>query len=214
VLAYCPGVDPGRVHVVPLGIDRGAYFPEPLKSEDEDRLLLFVGQRGGYKRFDIAVEVVRQSPGLVLGIAGPALSAEEREGLVERLGDRWRSFKNVTAERLRRLYSNAFAFVFPSDCEGFGLPILEAMACGCPVIASNAGSLPEVGGTAALYAAEQRSQAYRDAITLLHDPSVRRHCIESGLARCADFSWDRTFSETFSIYAGKRAVDSRPVQTA
>jgi mannosyltransferase len=203
VLDHCPGADPRRVHVIPLGIDRAAFFPERGESEPEQRLLLFVGQRGGYKRFDLAVEAVRQSPDLVLGIAGPALTVQERGMLVDLLGTRWIPFESVTPAQLRRLYSSAFAFVFPSDCEGFGLPILEAMACGCPVIASGAGSLPEVGGGAALYAAEQRPEAYAAAIASLGNADVRRQCVESGLARCAEFSWDRTLSETFAIYAGE-----------
>jgi len=201
VLEFCPGLDPARVHAVPLAVDHAVYFQDAAAAADMERNeVLFVGQRGGYKRFDLAVEAVRQSPGLRLGIVGPALTPEEQAHLAERLDSRWIQHGPVPTDRLRRLYAEAFCFVFPSDYEGFGLPILEAMACGCPVVSSAAASLPEVGGQAALYASTQSATSYAEAFADLQRAGQREQRIAAGLARGQEFSWAMTCDRTFEIY--------------
>lgn len=204
VLRFCPEVDPARVHAVHLGVDFDVYFPEPQDMEGAHaRTVLFVGQRGGYKRFDLAIEATRMSPDLLLGIVGPALTPQERSLLVERLGTRWSFLGAVSSAELRRLYSSAYAFMFPSDYEGFGLPVLEAMACGCPVVASSSSSLPEVGGSAAVYAAQQSPEAYARGLAALQDGSRRRSLVNAGLAHCRSFSWASTCMKTLAIYEGR-----------
>jgi mannosyltransferase len=214
VLKFCPEVDPARVHTVHLGVDFDVYFPEAQDTEGSDgRTVLFVGQRGGYKRFDLAVEAIRQSPKLLLSIVGPPLTPREQSMLVERLGLRWNFLGAVSSAQLRRLYSSAYAFVFPSDYEGFGLPVLEAMACGCPVVASSASSLPEVGGGAATYATQQLPEEYARALAALQDGSKRRSIAKAGLAHCRSFSWESTCTKTLAIYEG-RASSVAPTASA
>ncbi len=111
---------------------------------------------------------------------------------------------------LPALYSGALAFVFPSLYEGFGLPPLEAMACGTPVIASNAASLPEVVGDAALTVNPTDVQALADAIHLVVSrPGLRACLIERGLRRAAQFTWRRCAEETLAVYQTVRA--GRPI---
>jgi glycosyltransferase involved in cell wall biosynthesis len=98
------------------------------------------------------------------------------------------------------LYGGALAFAFPSLWEGFGLPALEAMAAGAPVIASNRGALPEVTGGAALLT-EPAVEPLADALgELLADPATRERLRAAGLARAAQFSWERTARETLAVY--------------
>lgn len=209
VLRYAPDVDPSRVHVVHLGVDQSTFFPENTGAVDEvENMVLYVGQRGGYKRFDLAIEAMTQCRELSLGIVGPALSRKEIELLESRIRGRWHLFGAVSGSRLRELYSAAFAFIFSSDYEGFGLPILEAMACGCPVVAANTASLPEVGGKAALYAREQSAAAFAASLTQLRSStSDRQTAIDAGLLHAKQFSWERNFNETLAIYRGDNVVD-------
>lgn len=203
VIEFCPEVDTAKLHVIHLGVDSQAFYQESTaSSSSNERTVLFVGQRGGYKRFDLAVEAIRQSPRLSLGVVGPALTAEERTLLQTRLGARWHEFGPVSSADLRRLYSSAFAFIFPSDYEGFGLPILEAMACGCPVVAADLSSLPEVGGTAAHYADSQSGESYAGALGTLDSVAAREKAVLSGIERAAKFDWKQTFQKTKAVYLG------------
>jgi mannosyltransferase len=202
VLEFFPHIDPARLRVVPLGVDTDTFFPD-RKPDDAPlaQTVLFVGQRGGYKRFDLAMDAVRaaQAP-LRLGIVGPELSAEERSLLDSTLGRRWQHFGPVSSSRLRELYSSAYALLFPSDCEGFGLPVLEAMACHCPVVAAHRASLPEVGGNAALYAKEQRTDDYAQALCQLSVHEVRARLIADGMRRIDQFTWAQTCRKTQELY--------------
>lgn len=201
ILEFCPRVDARKLHVVHLGIDRAAFFPDsPPQQPVRDDTVLFVGQRAGYKRFDLAIAAIQLSKHLSLGIVGPALTTEERQALHRALGERWHEFGAVSSVRLRQLYSSASAFIFPSDYEGFGLPVLEAMACGCPVVAANKASLPEVGGSAAHYAESQSGEAYAAALQALESANSRESTIRAGIARAEQFSWSQTMRDTFAIY--------------
>ena len=198
---FCPQVDSAKLHVIHLGVDGNNFYHEPLNSfAANNQIVLFVGQRGGYKRFDLAIEAIRQSPRLSLGVVGPTLTVEERELLQSRLGDRWHQFGPVSNRDLRRLYSSVFAFIFPSDYEGFGLPILEAMACGCPVVAASLSSLPEVGGSAAFYAERQKGEYYASALSALDSVAVRNAAVSRGKDRARKFCWDNTLNLTKNIY--------------
>lgn len=141
VLRFVPSVSFKTVFVVPLGVDLRSFYPG---NDDVDcelsKVVLFVGQRTPYKRFDLAVESVKRCTDLTLGIVGPKLTPTEVRILHSELKGRWVWFGGVSKEQLRKLYNGAFALIYPSDYEGFGLPILEAMACGCPVVAANTSS--------------------------------------------------------------------------
>jgi glycosyltransferase involved in cell wall biosynthesis len=115
---------------------------------------------------------------------------------------------------LAALFRHAEAFLMPSRYEGFGLPILEAMSCGCPVVTSNAGSLPEVAAHGAQVFSPDDSEAMGGAIAaLLQSPEHRRRWQAAALARAADFSWARAAAETISVYhrVHSQAVSNRSV---
>lgn len=204
VIEFCPGLDTSKLHVIHLGVDARSFYPEPsIESQAHQQTVLFVGQRGGYKRFDLAIEAIRASPRLSLGIVGQKLSDAECSLLYERLGSRWCEFGLVSNVELRKLYSSAFAFIFPSDYEGFGLPILEAMACGCPVVAASLSSLPEVGGQAALYAVNQSGESYAAALDALGDVATREDAVNAGIEQALHFDWSATLQRIQAVYLEK-----------
>lgn len=107
----------------------------------------------------------------------------------------------LSSEDIAALYSGAAAFVLPSLYEGFGLPPLEAMACGAPVIVSNGGSLPEVVGDAAIVLPPDDAEGYRREMTrVLSSPELAREMRRKGFLRAASFSWDRAAAETLAVY--------------
>ena len=123
--------------------------------------------------------------------------------MVERLAlaDRVVFLGPVPEEDLPALYSGATLFVFPSLYEGFGLPVLEAMACGAPVICSNTSSLPEVVEDAALMVNSLDTEELATAMSrVLADETLRQEMRQKGLAQAARFSWERTARETLAVY--------------
>jgi glycosyltransferase involved in cell wall biosynthesis len=113
----------------------------------------------------------------------------------------------VTEDELSVLYRNALALVYPSKYEGFGLPVLEAMAEECPVVCSEAASLPEVGGDAALYFDPTSLESLESALTQLLS-SDRHEMVQRGIRNVARFSWDRSTKALVEVYRG--LADARP----
>lgn len=202
LLGHFPAIDPSKVIVIPLAVDETMFASHDSKANDDavQPYALYVGQRGGYKRFDLAVAAIARSKDLALGIVGPPLMPDERHMLAEQLGTRWIEFGQVANERLGQLYRAAELYLFPSDYEGFGLPILEAMSCGCPVVAANRSSFPEVAGDAALLVGEQDADAYADAIVTVRATDRRAALVAAGRRQAARFSWGQTLAATMACY--------------
>jgi glycosyltransferase involved in cell wall biosynthesis len=199
------GVNPARVKVVPLShmplftrLDRGA-LPLPEKP-----YFLYVGDRNHYKNFDGLLRGFAQWSGngaAELCVVGkPFARAEEKLIRELNLEGKVRLAGFVSDEDLVVLYNTAAAFVYPSYGEGFGIPLLESMACGCPVIASDIPSSREVAGDVPLYFQPGRPAelpALFDRI-LSEGPDSER--IGSGLEWVEQYSWDKTAAETLRVY--------------
>jgi glycosyltransferase involved in cell wall biosynthesis len=117
------------------------------------------------------------------------------------LGDRVRFTGYVDQADLPAIYSAASVFAFPSLHEGFGLPVLEAMACGTPVVTSDTSSLPEVAGEAALLVDPTDDAAIAKAIARVYDEPVLRQLLsQAGIERAAEFSWEACAAATLRVY--------------
>jgi glycosyltransferase involved in cell wall biosynthesis len=112
-----------------------------------------------------------------------------------------RILEDVPDADLVEFYNRAAVFAYPSLYEGFGLPILEAMACGAPVVSATGSSLPEVAGDAALYADPRDAEGFAAQVArVLRDPALRAQMVEAGLRRAREFSWRRTAEQTLAVY--------------
>jgi glycosyltransferase involved in cell wall biosynthesis len=190
------GVAPERVRVVPLGISPPAVAPAPPSRLTElglnGNFVLQVGRVEKRKNQAAALAAVERLDGVTLVIAGP----ERDRALSEKLRNstHCRVLGMVDQPMLELLYKRAGAVVVPSLYEGFGLPVLEAMARGKVVVAAKASSLPEVGGEAALYfhdAADPENMAGVLEVAL-GDQALRTKLARAARSRAAKFTWDKT----------------------
>jgi glycosyltransferase involved in cell wall biosynthesis len=208
------GVQADRIDVVPLGLGsvrRAAPMDEGDVRErfdlSERRVLLSLSAKRPHKNLlaligALACIPLEDRPVLVLPGYPTAHEAELRERAAsEGVADDLRFPAWVSGEEVEGLWALAEAFVFPSLYEGFGLPVLEAMARGVPVACSNASSLPEVAGEAALLFDPHDESAITEALRrLLDDAELRERLRVRGLARVADFTWERTARLTIDSY--------------
>ena len=213
--------NPARVSVVPIGLEPDFSPHPPLgDSLDDERLqfakqyglspytstILQVGTRNRYKNTPTALHVLREISQnkrdvCLLRVGAPFF--EDELLLIEKLGiaDRIFHIGRLSESDLRRAYRFASLLLFPSLYEGFGWPVLEAMASGCPVVVSNKGSLPEVVRDQTLCFDPHDINGMSDKIcTILEDESVRAKCVVAGLGTASTYSWEATARETLTLY--------------
>lgn len=199
------GIPADKTFVVPLAHSE-VFRPLEGDSDGESRpFLLYVGRRAHYKNFGVLLDAYgswtgRNAVDLIV-VGDSDWTPEEERRLTElNLGEQVKLLTNIDDEQLRRLYGRAAAFVYPSLYEGFGIPLLEALACGCPVIASDIPSTREVAADCASYFDPNSSEALRAVLesVVADGPNEARRA--AGIARAALFSWDETARQTLEVY--------------
>lgn len=218
LLELFPGVNPANVVVTQCGIDRGVFKQAPwdevvalcqLYNLDRPYFML-VGGNFGNKNAELFFEAINKIPtqhGFKVLVTGPEQSKEFQE---VRTGCQVVSV-NLTDDQLRAAYTGALALVYPSKHEGLGLPILEAMACGCPVLSSPWGALPEIGGSAAMYVSDAHSLA--NAMADIQRPGARKMLEAAGYQHVGKFGWDSMAGQISSLCeVVLRSVQERKAQ--
>lgn len=195
-------LNPHKLRVIPLGVDE--RFRPPTEGEVHGfsrkhhlppRYFAVVGNAKPHKSLKLVAQIASSLPAPVALLAG--------RGASRSLG-----FPEITLEldelpetELPAFYGGALGLLLPSRYEGFGLPALEAMACGCPVLAAHAGALPEVVGSAGVLLPPTDPQPWRDeALRLVRDDAHRRDLREKGLDRARRFTWDDCARRTLAVY--------------
>ncbi len=208
-LARYLGLSPYRLQVIPNGVD--ARYQQPVPSELKDfrerhglppRFFLTVGNTKAHKNLGLLADIAESLPVPMVLLAGKGAAWELGfpEGTIE--------LSEVPEDDMPRLYGAATALLMPSRYEGFGLPVLEAMACGCPVVAARTSSLPEVTGESALLLSPDDKDGWREAaLKLLRDDGLRRELSEKGRERAARFSWEDCATRTLATW--HRALEAR-----
>lgn len=200
-------IDPDRINVVHLGVPQLQTDQGAIEAvETLPPFVLYVGSRRGYKNFNALLHAFARS-GLaqqginLLAFGGGKLSAEEREEAI-RLGlEGHLIHREGDDATLTALYQRAEALAYPSLDEGFGLPPLEAMANNCPVIAANAGAIPEVVDTAAvLFNPSDIDDIAAALLRVIANQEVRQGLIEAGRLRSTHFTLERQARQTLDVY--------------
>lgn len=203
-----------RLYVIPHGssiiLDKSNCNNRFLNLEDfknliEKPYILFVGKRLAYKNFESALfgfldsSLVKHGFSMIC-VGSKFNSCETR--LIEDLGlqNSVVALTRLQNNELAYLYKRAFALVYPSFYEGFGIPILEAMKLGCPVIASNCSSIPEVVGDAGILVDPKNIDSISNSLDMFLNEIIRSEYVKKGLERAESFSWDRSARQYMEIY--------------
>lgn len=198
------GIKKEKITVVYDGVDHDRFKPADENKTYESLRIGYLGGMSEHKNLERLIEAfdrldTEKDVKLVLGGFGPDIEklkskASEKESDIEFKG-------KIDEEKLPEFYQSLDLFVFPSLLEGFGLPVLEAMACKIPVAISNGSSIPEVAGDAGVYFDPQDTEDMTESISkLVEDESFRREKSVQSLERAQTFSWERTAKETLEVY--------------
>lgn len=204
---------PERVFVIHEGVDREFFKKLPHKPSKLFKILVHgaADERKNLSTIIKAAKILadrrKKFQVVVVGMDAEELAYTSYVVEVTQLdlGYKVEWAGNVPGEMLPQVYAEADLFLYPSRLEGFGLPVLEAFACGVPVVASNTTSLPEVAGDAALLVDPKSPEAIAKAVAqMMEKPALRRRFIQKGLRRAKQFSWEKTARKTLAVYERMR----------
>jgi len=200
------GTDESKIEVVYHGSSMVVDDNIIVDIELPSKYILFVGGRTIYKNFikfinSISKLLIEDKGLFVVCIGSGPFNSEELE-LFDTINIKNQLIQfDLDDEKLSFFYKNALLFIFPSLYEGFGIPILEAFSCKCPLVCSNTSSLPEVAGDGAVYFDPYDSNSIYEAVKqVLEDADIRKLIVEKGTERLKEFSWKKTAVETKRIY--------------
>lgn len=198
---FYPSFPKDRIKVIYNGVSDDFFISYTLRwpfDFPKTNYVLFVGERDGYKNFELVVEALKQYQ-IDIVLTGKPLNDNEITQLKEIKGTYY-YVGRVSADKLNILYNNAYALVYPSLYEGFGLPVVEAQKAGCPVIATDASSIPEIIGDKTLLLKTPTPELLIEKLNDLQLGDVRERVVASGLENSKRFSWEKMYFEYCKLY--------------
>lgn len=205
LLHFLPDIDEKRIRVIYNGVSKD-YCPIAKTKDIEGvpfnkgEFVVFVGSRMGYKNFDLLKRCITRTD-FKLVIVGSKLTEKEKSELERYIPkERYCDMGFLPNNILNMVYNNAAALVYPSSYEGFGIPVLEAQSAGCPVIAYNSSSIPEIIGDTPLLMQELTESELISKLELLSNKSAMNDVVAKGVQNASLFSWDRMYSEYLNLY--------------
>ena len=202
LLRFVKGIDRKKIRVIYNGASDDFYQinDNTQKSSSlQKNFLIFIGSRASYKNYQLAVEVASLS-NMKLLIVGNKLNEKEKSLTKNFLGENYRELGHISNYELNKLYNRAFALIYPSFDEGFGLPIVEAQKAGCPVLALNNSSIKEVIGDIEQLVKTPKASFFCLQINKLKEQNYRNSVIKRGLENAQRFTWSKTYSEYIEFY--------------
>lgn len=201
LIKFIPNIDQNKIFTIYNGV--GDTFKRLDKSHrytnKDEQYLIFIGARDGYKNFMLALETSRILQ-IKLYIIGKRLSEKETITVEKIIGKNYCDLGFIDDNKLNQLYNKAFALIYPSSYEGFGIPVIEAQKAGCPVIAMNRSSIPEIIGNKDLLVDKEDPKLFAEKLQLLQDDEFREKIIIEGINNSQRFNWDNTFKEYKKLY--------------
>jgi mannosyltransferase len=197
LLKFYPQLNEKIVHVIHNGVSE-EFKPEADLAPD-GLCLLYVGARDDYKNFRFAAQLAGMHKDCRLNIVGAKLTPSEKLYLDSQLKGRYTVHTNISTASLNTLYNQASCLLYPSSYEGFGIPLLEAMRAGCPFIALDGSSIPEVAGDAGYLLSSLDLEEANEALKAI--VAAREVFIRKGLQQSLKFSWEKCYEETKKLYA-------------
>ena len=206
LMRFCPPKKKQKVTIIHNGVSDDFFVLDEDNSKsklpkgiEKNQYILYVGSRQKYKNFDFVLSVLNESPTLKLIIVGEQLHEKEKVIIGKNI-NRVEVLSHIDNITLNVLYNNALAFIYPSLYEGFGIPVIEAMKSGCPVIAHNSSSIPEVAGGAAILLNNLSISEVKKNLLKLNIASEREIIVGKGLEQSKKFSWEKCCKETVAFY--------------
>jgi mannosyltransferase len=210
LLFYLPTIDKLKIEVIYNGVSND-YFKITSEVELHFKKLnyvLFVGSRENYKRFDLTVDVLKDFDYKLVIVGGGNLTSDEIEFLNMKLGkNNYLHLGRLKNEELNLYYNNAFCLLYPSEYEGFGIPVIEAQKAGCPVIAFNGSSIKEISNNSCVLFEKHDKKDVSECLKKLTNNSYRDKIVAKGLENAKLFTWEKTYSDYLAIYNRFKTVN-------